>query len=1359
VTSAIMAPVGPVVVQNPISKMKRPPPPGIQTNGVVATTPSPSPSASAKKPPPSAKQPTPNPGVERNITTSTVRPVNRVRRDTITQLGRNSRNSTGLRSSSVVADPQGLDGGPRPYVVTDSYVLKRNAGKRPSLVVHLHPNHFRFDGQDSIFSYVSPMRMFLQHLKTRTIPHDILEYLVQANVPFYDGCLIVRVHDHKSTAKSQETARPTSSSNAPDPSSVHSRSQYLTPSPYVAFPKEGTVPTEETNPAEAEVIKEEAKEDKEKENSTSTTHQDGQKSKTPAKPKVYTLVLHPTSESLQRDLLIKATTPAGGDGRQTEGTNGVPPSTPMTLVPPTPTAATMPPPAKRQKKVKMELEPNHLAAAEGQILLATEAPLFLEPTKTLEEQIILLDAMAHPKHSGPPPEPKTRKRTVAEMAADEAAAAEQERYMLLLDERSGTTSAQNAGGTDSDAQNGATAFEPRFERFKVIADIKREHAEKKEQEKIKQQENDRRLQQQRLQQQQEQAQAAQKQQAEAAEKARREAAIRENHARQQSEAQRAAMAARAVQNTTPVAPPKQVSTPQNSAPTPHVHPQQNPIATNNMPNGGQVVPQQPPNAVQNAVMAGQAQARFPAQIQQQVVSAQSPIIRQGTPQNHSSPMVNNSVPMQQTSSAMAASPPRPSSVVQNPPMSVPMAHNMSARGSQQSHPSGTPRMPHSTPNMAHGTPISRPAMVATPRMTQASPPPNMMAQNSQMGQMMMMNNQNLAQQNPQLMAQFAAQRAMQQQQQQHLQQQQQHNMQGANLNGNMVAQMSPQQQQHMMAMMQQRQQYLAQQQQQQQQMQQQQGGMPTQQQLAQQYSQQLQNMQGNQMRQMTPQMQAQLQMARMQQQQAAQQAAAAQQQMGGNAMQRQVSSQMMNGNNANMQAMLQMQQQQQQAVQQQRQMSQQQQQQSPVQMQIHQTARSVFARMIQETTVKYGGREQVPEEVVNQVKAQSIQQAHMIVKNTIAQRQAAQQNQLLMQQQQQAMQGMGGMMGPQIAFSMHSSQLSPLVLSLLLAVSPASSTNILHCDNLVVDKHKFDLSALTGPHSVVTSRYNSIADNYHNTTYTLDICRPLKKTGSGKKGEECPNGTQVCAITRLLKDDVDTIDNVIAIAGALEDNGGTQFEYQATRLKTSDSNSDSQKEGVRLVLKGGREPLEGKDRRDQRAVIEFLCNSTMTGLEGEWRSEDRYDGDEFEQLGARDEKDDKGDEKSSSEHQLLNDGAALVWESYGADDAEKNVDTLRLTWYTKHACESKEDSGDDGRQNNNSHWGFFTWFIIIAFLGVSAYLIFGSWLNYTRYGARGWDLLPHGDTIRDIPYLLKDWTRQVLNTVQGTGSRGGYSAV
>lgn len=67
--------------------------------------------------------------------------------------------------------------------------------------------------------------------------------------------------------------------------------------------------------------------------------------------------------------------------------------------------------------------------------------------------------------------------------------------------------------------------------------------------------------------------------------------------------------------------------------------------------------------------------------------------------------------------------------------------------------------------------------------------------------------------------------------------------------------------------------------------------------------------------------------------------------------------------------------------------------------------------------------------------------------------------------------------------------------------------------------------------------------------------------------------------------------------------------------------------------------------------------------------------------------------------------------------------------------------------------------ILSVFLVVATYLIFGSWLNYNRYGARGWDLLPHGDTIRDIPYIFQDWMRRVVNTLQGPGARGGYAAV
>ena len=64
-----------------------------------------------------------------------------------------------------------------------------------------------------------------------------------------------------------------------------------------------------------------------------------------------------------------------------------------------------------------------------------------------------------------------------------------------------------------------------------------------------------------------------------------------------------------------------------------------------------------------------------------------------------------------------------------------------------------------------------------------------------------------------------------------------------------------------------------------------------------------------------------------------------------------------------------------------------------------------------------------------------------------------------------------------------------------------------------------------------------------------------------------------------------------------------------------------------------------------------------------------------------------------------------------------------------------------------------------VFMGVAAYLIFGSWLNYNRYSARGWDLVPHSETIRDIPYLFRDWVRRVVGTIRGGGSRGGYSVL
>ena len=62
-------------------------------------------------------------------------------------------------------------------------------------------------------------------------------------------------------------------------------------------------------------------------------------------------------------------------------------------------------------------------------------------------------------------------------------------------------------------------------------------------------------------------------------------------------------------------------------------------------------------------------------------------------------------------------------------------------------------------------------------------------------------------------------------------------------------------------------------------------------------------------------------------------------------------------------------------------------------------------------------------------------------------------------------------------------------------------------------------------------------------------------------------------------------------------------------------------------------------------------------------------------------------------------------------------------------------------------------------MGGLGYLLFTAWLNYTQYGARGWDLLPHSDAIRDIPYILADWGRKIVGTFSSGGARAAYSAV
>lgn len=198
---------------------------------------------------------------------------------------------------------------------------------------------------------------------------------------------------------------------------------------------------------------------------------------------------------------------------------------------------------------------------------------------------------------------------------------------------------------------------------------------------------------------------------------------------------------------------------------------------------------------------------------------------------------------------------------------------------------------------------------------------------------------------------------------------------------------------------------------------------------------------------------------------------------------------------------------------------------------------------------------------------------------------------------------------------------------------------------------------------------------------------------------------------RGIKDDQDSVQTVIPIAGNLANSGMGDLEPKTTRLKTSDSAADAKKEGVRIVLHGGKYSASGSPR-PQQAIIEMICDKDKTGKEGEWDPKDdkyepgpeetedgpgpatgerkRADGDE-DNKDDKDDNDNKGDKDSKSEHQLLKPDSALIFDSYGPLSGDKNVDVLRLTWYTKYACEGLPAD----EYPSNQHWGFFTWLVIL----------------------------------------------------------------
>jgi hypothetical protein len=164
--------------------------------------------------------------------------------------------------------------------------------------------------------------------------------------------------------------------------------------------------------------------------------------------------------------------------------------------------------------------------------------------------------------------------------------------------------------------------------------------------------------------------------------------------------------------------------------------------------------------------------------------------------------------------------------------------------------------------------------------------------------------------------------------------------------------------------------------------------------------------------------------------------------------------------------------------------------------------------------------------------------------------------------------------------------------AVLLALPAASLAATLDCEKIRIDKQDFNLRGIGGPKTIHFQEYDP--PSISNTTFTIDICNNLKRDDAIDKSKQCPMGTQVCGVEEAyhLTDGTHFTVKVQPIAGEFTatHGRGRALDPQWTRLKGSASNEDTEREGLRLELHGGKYP-ETKDGKPHKAIIEFLCDA------------------------------------------------------------------------------------------------------------------------------------------------------------------------
>jgi hypothetical protein len=289
---------------------------------------------------------------------------------------------------------------------------------------------------------------------------------------------------------------------------------------------------------------------------------------------------------------------------------------------------------------------------------------------------------------------------------------------------------------------------------------------------------------------------------------------------------------------------------------------------------------------------------------------------------------------------------------------------------------------------------------------------------------------------------------------------------------------------------------------------------------------------------------------------------------------------------------------------------------------------------------------------------------------------------------------------------------APLLSLLALTWLLPQSAWAFDCKDILADGTHFNFKELGGPHVVHFTEQDLQHELQWKYNFTIDLCSPLKWHKGASLATECHHGSRVCGIREnidLSKDDNSTI-TPIDIAGTYTTQNGRKMDATFEALSKSKSNADAGREGVRATLNGGRFPFDSKKEGiNQRAIIEFVCDKERSGLEGgekddsphedgdgDDKGDDKKDGDKKDgdkKDGDKKEGDDKkeGKREESRKGKCEDNDHSLRFCGYEMETEKKDekVQTLRLEWRTKYACE------DAPPVDGGSHWGFFGWFFIM----------------------------------------------------------------